>query len=179
LLGPIFVGAVAAIVAVLLLAVDAPDKPSTIDREGIVKVLEESGAGSAAISAVRTALEEPRDAFASWYRLVPIALIAGFAGVAVLRIARSRMLAAIGAVAFSARAAGIQEGGQAAAKAIQEHLGEASAEKRRVKAGAGSSSKEDEPVEHVRDQMTDLINAATEQRLVALERLGAFRTPVV
>lgn len=96
-------------IAVLLLAVNRPDSPATIEREALHQTLEAQEISASKIATVEDALKT-RKPYVQWEELIPIALIAGFSGVAILRTARSRLLTAIGAVAYHARTAGIREG---------------------------------------------------------------------
>jgi hypothetical protein len=92
------------------------DEPATIEREALRQTLAAERVPAATITAVEEALDT-RAPYVHWEELIPIGLIAGFAGAAVLRTARSRLLAAIGAVAFEARQAGIREGANISASA--------------------------------------------------------------
>jgi hypothetical protein len=127
LFGPIFIGAVAALIAVFLLAINRPDAPSTIEVQALTTTLQAENIDAATISAVEEALET-REPYVQWWELIPIALIAGFAGVAVLRTARSKLLAAIGAVAFEARMAGIHEGANVSAEAAAQQASDPTVE---------------------------------------------------
>jgi hypothetical protein len=160
-LGPLFVGAIAALIAVLLLAVNQPDSPATIERQALRTTLEAQQVPAAAITAVEGALKT-RKPYVQWEKLIPIALIAGFAGVAVLRIARSRLLDALGKVAFDARTAGILEGGT-------------------ISAEAAAKKAEDPAVDSVESQakpvLTDAIKSAVEEHIDQLSRSSPYGNP--
>jgi hypothetical protein len=124
-LGPMFVGSIAALGAVMLLAVNRPDAPSTLETAAITRVVADqtkppfdSETAKKITTAVEEVLVEPRAPYVMWEKLIPIALIAGFAGVAVLRVARGRLLTAIGAVEYQARTAGIREGAAVVSNAV-------------------------------------------------------------
>jgi hypothetical protein len=157
----VFVGSIAALIAVSLLGVNRPDSPSTIEREAVRSTLEAQDVAAATITAVDEALET-RKPYVQWEKLIAIGLIAGFAGVAVLRTARSRLLAAIGAVAFEARTAGIREG---AAVSV-----EATAEKAQDP-GVPSVEPAAEPV------LTDAISSAVEEHIQDVAQSSPYGNP--
>jgi hypothetical protein len=120
LLGPMFIGVVAALAATFLLAVKHPAAPSNVDQQGVLKILEKHHVSAKNQDAVKGELAQKRKSYVPWEDLIPIGLIAGFGGVEVLRTARGRLMALLGTVAFQARTAGIREGTDLAAKTVEE-----------------------------------------------------------
>jgi hypothetical protein len=116
-IGPMFVGAIAATIAVFVLAVNQPSPPTPVDVAGVVKILGDQKVSADVQAKVTKALESARPDYVDWKELVALALSAGFAGVLVLRKARERLLDLLGAVKQEGRVEGTEH---AKAKAKEE-----------------------------------------------------------
>lgn len=110
LLGPVSVGAAAAIAAVFAFGVVRPDAPPQIDRQAVLRELQARAVEPSTVVAVERVLTRGRDSYVPWEKLLLIGIVAGFGGAAVVRGLRSRLISAIGGVAFDARIAGVHEG---------------------------------------------------------------------
>lgn len=117
--GPIFVGAVAALVAVFLIAPAPPSGGEALRGVSEISAAREAsprGGGGASSEQTQARLEraedrlDPRINFAS---LIPIALLAGFGGPIVLRTARRRVTDLLGAAAAQATEQAKQVGREA------------------------------------------------------------------
>jgi hypothetical protein len=160
-LGPMFIGTIAALIAVSLLAVNRPDAPGTIELGALHNTLQAHDVTAKTITAVDATLKT-RTPFVQWDRLIAIALIGGFAGIALLRVARSRLLTAMRQVAFEARTAGMREGASVSATAAAD--------------AATNPAVESVPRE-AESALTSAINSAVEEHIQELAQSNPHGDP--
>jgi hypothetical protein len=117
-LGPMLVGAVAGVAAVFLIAVSSPSEPTTENVTNLSERLTQAGVSDEIVAELD--LGEPAPASAERAEVIWMALVAGFAGPAVLRALRTRLVDLVNSVALRAAHSGAQAAAAEATAAVRE-----------------------------------------------------------